>query len=224
MTATFIRSALVFVMLLAVRAWADDARQAEQPKPDKDGFYSLFDGKSLDGWKVGKNADSWSVQDGMIVVHGPGPSHLFYEGPVHNHDFKDFHLKSTLMTFPSANSGIYFHTKYQESNWPDQGFEAQVNATHSDWKKTGSLYDVVNIRDPHHQDNKFFLYEIIVKGNHVELKVDGTTVCDWTQPEGFKAPQGHSGRFLQHGTFALQGHDPGSKVYFKDIRVKPLDE
>ena len=187
MNTTLTRTAVFFLMVFGTRAWTDDARAADQPKPDKDGFFSLFDGKSLDGWKVGKNADSWSVQDGMIVVHGPGPSHLFYEGPVHNHDFKDFHLKATLMTFPNANSGIYFHTKYQESNWPDQGFEAQVNATHSDWKKTGSLYDVVNIRDPHHQDNKFFVYEIIVKGNHVELKVDGTTVCDWTQPEGFQS-------------------------------------
>lgn len=195
-----------------------------EPKPDQDGFYNLFDGKSLDGWKVGDNAKSWSVQDGMIVVHGQGPSHLFYDGPVHNHDFKDFHLKAMVMTFPHANSGIYFHTKYQESGWPDQGFEAQVNATHGDWKKTGSLYDVVNIRDPHHQDNKWFLYEIIVKGNHVELKIDGTTVCDWTQPADFKPPEGHPGRFLQTGTFALQGHDPGSKAYFKDIMVKPLEQ
>lgn len=224
MKTTLSRFIVGIVMLVGIRARSDEPRQADEPKPDKDGFYSLFDGKSLSGWKVGKNADSWSVQDGMMAVHGPGPAHIFYEGPVHNHDWKNFHLKATVMTFPNANSGIYFHTKYQESNWPDQGFEAQVNATHSDWKKTGSLYDVVNIRDPHHQDNKFFLYEIIVKGNHVELKVDGTTVCDWTQPESFKAPQGHSGRFLQHGTFALQGHDPGSKVYFKDIRVKPLDE
>jgi hypothetical protein len=224
MNTTLSRTIIGFVMLVGIRAWADEARQADEPKPDKDGFYSLFDGKSLEGWKVGKNSDSWSVQDGMMMVHGPGPAHIFYEGPIHSHDFKNFHLKATVMTFPNANSGIYFHTKYQESNWPEQGFEAQVNATHGDWKKTGSLYDVVNIRDPHHQDNKFFLYEIIVKGNHVELKVDGTTVCDWTQPAGFKPPQGHSGRFLQHGTFALQGHDPGSKVYFKDIRVKPLDD
>src|SRR5436305_15058922 len=114
-------------------------------KPDKDGFYSLFNGKNLDGWKVGKNATSWKVQDGQIVVHGQGPSHLFYEGPVHHHDFKNFHLKAHVMTFPHANSGIYFHTKYQEEGWPDQGFEAQVNATHEDWKKTGSLYDVKNI-------------------------------------------------------------------------------
>ena len=201
---------------------ADDA--SSEPKPDKDGYYSLFDGKTLDGWKVGKNAESWKAEDGMIQVHGPGPSHLFYVGPVHNHDWKNFHLKAMVMTFPHANSGIYFHTKYQESGWPDDGFEAQVNATHSDWKKTGSLYDVKDIRDPHHVDNKWFEYDIIVEGKHVVLKIDGTTVCDWTEPEGWKPPHGHPGRYLHHGTFALQGHDPGSKTYFKDIKVKPLDE
>ena len=196
----------------------------EAPRPDKDGFYSLFDGKTMDGWKIGKNADSWSVQDGMLVVHGPGPAHLFYEGPVHNHDFKNFHLKAMVMTFPHANSGIYFHTKYQESGWPDQGFEAQVNATHTDPIKTGSLYHIKDIHDPHHKDNEWFLYEIIVQGNHVQLKINGQTVTDWTQPADFKPPAAHPGRFIQHGTFALQGHDPGSKVYFKDIMVKPLDE
>ena len=195
-----------------------------QPQPDKDGFVSLFDGKDLDGWKVGNNAESWKVEDGQIVVHGPGPSHLFYVGPVHNHDWKNFDLKAEVMTFPHANSGIYFHTKYQEKGWPDQGFEAQVNCTHSDWKKTGSLYDIVDIKDPHHQDNKWFLYEIIVKGDHVTLKIDGNTVNEWTQPAGFTPPKNHPGRFLQHGTFALQGHDPKSETHFKSIVVKPLDD
>lgn len=198
------------------------AADADEPKPDADGYYSLFDGKTLDGWKVGDKANAWKAEDGMIQVNN-GPSHLFYVGPVHNHDWKDFHLKAMVMTHPHANSGIYFHTKYQEAGWPDDGFEAQVNATHSDWKKTGSLYDVKDIRDPHHVDNKWFEYDILVEGKHVVLKIDGTTVCDWTEPEGWKSPPGHKNRVLHHGTFALQGHDPGSKTYFKDIRVKPLD-
>lgn len=204
-------------------SFAAQTESDSQPKPDKDGFVSLFNGKDLDGWKVGHNAESWSVKDGEIVVHGKGPSHLFYVGPIHDHDWKDFHLKAMVMTLPHANSGIYFHTAYQEENWPDQGFECQVNCTHSDWKKTGSLYDIVNIRDPHHQDNKWFLYDIIVKGNHVVLKIDGKTVCDWTQPADFKPPSNHPGRYIQHGTFALQGHDPGSECHFKDIKVKPLE-
>jgi hypothetical protein len=204
--------------------WADETSSTVPPQADKDGYYSLFDGKTLDGWKVGKNAESWSVADGSIVCHGPGPSHIFYVGRVHNHEFKNFHLKVDIMTFPHTNSGVYFDTKFQEEGWPDQGFEAQVNATHGDWKKTGSLYDVKDIRDPHHVDNKWFLYEIIVKDLNVILKVDGQTVCDWTQPPGFKPPGGHPGRFIHPGTFALQGHDPGSKTYFKNILVKPEDD
>ncbi|HZL38475.1 MAG TPA: DUF1080 domain-containing protein [Tepidisphaeraceae bacterium] len=198
------------------------AEQPADPRPDQDGFISLFDGKDLDGWKVGDKASAWSVKDGQIVVNN-GPSHLFYDGPVHNHDWKNFDLKAEVMTHPHANSGIYFHTKYQEKSWPDQGFECQVNCTHTDWKKTGSLYDIKNLRDPHHEDNKWFLYEIIVKGDHVTLKIDGNTVNEWTQPAGFKPPASHPGRFLQHGTFALQGHDPKSETHFKSIKVKALD-
>lgn len=213
---------LALAMIATGLACAADS-DSKQPAPDKDGFVELFNGKNLDGWKIGKNAESYKVEDGHIVINGPGPAHLFYEGPVHNHDWKNFHLRAELMTFPHANSGIYFHTKFQQSGFPDQGFEAQVNATHSDWKKTGSLYDIKDIRDPHHKDNEWFVYDIIVKGNHVVLQINGKTVCDWTQPDNFVPPAGHPQRFLQHGTFALQGHDPGSKTWFRSIKVKALD-
>ena len=214
---------LVGVFALAGFLLATAPNPADEPKSDKDGFVPLFNGKDLDGWKVGDKPDSWSVKDGQIVVHGPGPSHLFYVGPVHNHDWKNFHLKAEVMTFPHANSGIYFHTTYQEKGFPDKGFECQVNCTHTDWKKTGGLYDIKDTRDPHHKDNVWFLYDIIVEGNHVTLKIDGQTVTDWTQPEGFKPPAGHPQRMIDHGTFALQGHDPKSEVHYKDISVKTLD-
>jgi len=207
-------------LLLAVTAAAEDKKEAP---PEDEGFVSLFDGKSLDNWKVGDKADAWKVEDGHIVVNN-GPSHLFYVGPVHDHDWKNFHLKVELQTFPHANSGVYFHTKYQEHSWPDDGFECQVNCTHSDWKKTGSLYDVQDIRDPHHKDNEWFTYDIIVKGDHVVLKINGDVVNDWTQPEGFKPPAGHPGRFIHHGTFALQGHDPKSQTWFRSIKVKALED
>ena len=91
-------------LLLATSAWA-----ADKPDPEQ-GWTSLFDGKTLNGWKVGKNAESFKVQDGMIVVNGQ-VAHLFYDGPVANHDFKNFDFKADIMTFPSANSGVYFHTQ-----------------------------------------------------------------------------------------------------------------
>jgi hypothetical protein len=218
--------ATVFAGAFLLSLIAADSEKPSKPDSDKEneGFVDLFDGKSLDGWKIGKNADSWKVEDGQIVVHGPGPAHLFYDGPIHNHDWKNFHLKAMVMTYPHANSGIYFHTQYQEEGWPEQGFEAQVNCTHKDWKKTGSLYDIQDIRDPHQEDNKWFLYEIIVVGKHVVLKIDHQVVCDWTEPEGFVPPKNHKGRFIHHGTIALQGHDPGSECHFKYVKIKALDE
>ncbi|MBN2314983.1 MAG: DUF1080 domain-containing protein, partial [Sedimentisphaerales bacterium] len=92
----------------------------------EDGWISLFDGKSFNGWKVHENKDTFSIRDGMIVVDGPR-GHLFYVGPVNNANFKNFELKVDVMTKPNANSGIYFHTEYQDSGWPAKGYEVQVN-------------------------------------------------------------------------------------------------
>ena len=185
------------------------------------GWISLFDGKSLDGWKANENPTTFEVRDGEIVVHGVR-SHLFYVGDVMNHDFKNFEFKADVMTKPSANSGIYFHTKYQDGGWPDAGFEVQVNNTHRDPKKTGGLYDIKDVFEVNAKDNEWFTEHITVEGKHVVVKVDGKTVVDWTQPEDFVPPKNHKLRVIDHGTFALQGHDPGSEVHYKNIMVKPL--
>src|SRR5678815_5411694 len=87
-----------------------------------DGWTSLFDGKSLDGWKVGDNASTFSVDSGMIKVNG-NTAHLFYEGKVNNHSFKNFEFKADVMTRPHSNSGIYFHTTFQQGGWPQVGYE-----------------------------------------------------------------------------------------------------
>ena len=199
------------------------AEEKAAPQPDKDGFYSLFDGKTLDGWKVGKNAETFKVEDGMICAHGE-TAHLFYEGPVANHDFKNFHLKAEVRTEPNSNSGIYFHTTYQEASWPKKGFECQVNNTFvKDPRKTGGLYGVKDVMNTSPvPDHEWFLYEILVEGNHVVIKINGKTTTDWTQPEGFEPPKGMEGRKIDHGTIALQGHDPGSKVCYRNIMIKPL--
>jgi hypothetical protein len=185
-------------------------------------WVSLFDGHSLNGWKVGENAGTFSVKDGQIIVHGP-TAHLFYEGDYKNHNFKNFELKVDVMTYPGANSGIYFHTQYQESSWPEKGFEVQVNNSHTDWKRTGSLYDVVNIKETYVKDMEWFTEYIKVDGKHVIVKINDKTVVDYTEPNDYKPAPGQKGHFLSSGTFALQGHDPNSEVHFKNIMVKVPD-
>jgi len=197
---------------------------ADKPD-DEQGFVSLFDGKSLAGWQVGKNADSFKVQDGMIVVNGP-VAHLFYTGDVNGHDFKNFIFRAEVMTFPKANSGIYFHTRYQEEGFPTLGMECQVNNSHQDWRRTGSLYNVKDIAEAPAKDNVWYTQEISVVGLHVVVKIDGKTVVDYTLPEEAKGEYQILPRmkWLPHGTFALQGHDPGSKVCYRNIRVKVLPD
>ena len=186
-----------------------------------DGWISLFDGQSLKDWKVGKNAATFKVENGMIVVNGE-TAHLFYEGDVKGHQFKNFDFKAEVMTEPGSNSGIYFHTLYQEGGWPEKGFEAQVNNSHTDWRRTGSLYGIVDVKEQLIKDNTWFTEEIIVQGKRVIIKLNDKVVVDYTEPENPQLPIDMQGRRISSGTFALQGHDPKSKVYFRNIRVKPL--
>jgi hypothetical protein len=188
-----------------------------------DQWVSLFDGKSLNGWKVGDHASSFSVENGMIKVNGE-TAHLFYHGSVHDHNFKNFEFKADVMTLPGANSGIYFHTAYQESGWPKQGYEVQINNSHTDWRRTGSLYGVDDLKEVYVKDNEWFTEYIKVVGKRVIVKLNDKVVVDYTEPDSVAQKINIGGRRISSGTFALQGHDPKSTVYFKNIMVKPLDE
>lgn len=193
------------------------AQAAEEP-----GFVSLWDGKTFEGWRASENTESWQIIDGALVCKGPR-SHLYYVGEVANHDFKNFHFKVEVMTESKSNSGIYFHTKWQEKDWPKVGYEAQVNNAGGDPQKTGSLYGVEKVAESAAKDGEWYTQEVIVKGNHVTIKVAGKTVVDYEQPENPEREPAWVGRRLSSGTFAFQAHDPQSVVHFKNPRVKVLD-
>jgi hypothetical protein len=214
-------AALLLGLAVMPRALAADAA-SEAPKPDKDGWYQLFNGKNLDGWKVSEDSpETFKVVDGEIVAHGD-VAHLFYDGPVEDHNFKNFEYECEVLTKPKANSGMYFHTKYQPKSWPTTGIEVQVNQTHGDPKKTGSLYNIKNVMDKSPaKDDEWFTQNITVKDNHVTVKVNGKVVNEWTQPADFKRDDWKDAK-LGSGTFALQGHDPESETHYRSVKVKPL--
>jgi Domain of Unknown Function (DUF1080) len=147
---------------------------------------------------------------------------MFYEGPVGNHDFKNFELKITAMTEPGSNSGIFIHTGYQAKGWPAKGYEVQVNNSQGDWRRTGSLYGVDDVKDTLVKDNVWYTYHIIVKGKNIVIKVNDKVAVNYTEPAELPADRGT--KRLSSGTFALQGHDPKSTAYFKDIKVKILKD
>ena len=202
--------AAVFTAVVSLSARAADGEA---------GFISITDGKSFAGWKMAnENKDTWKLEEGAFVARG-NRNHLYYVGD--EKPFKDFELKVEVMTGPGSNGGIYFHTQYQETGWPKAGFETQVNNTHGDWKKTGSLYDVVNVKESAAKDNTWWTQHVIVKGNQVTVRIDGKTVMEYAEPADYK-PGKDFPRKLGEGTFALQAHDPKSVVRYRNIRVKRL--
>lgn len=187
----------------------------QKPATRSKDWISLFDGKSLQGWKASENPGTFTVKDGVITVHGDR-AHLFYIGSVGNHDFRNFEFKASVMTTPGSNSGIFFHTQYQEEGWPSKGYEIQVNATHTDWRKTASIYAIQDVREAPHKDNEWFTQHVTVQGNTITIRINDKIVNQYTVPA--------EGSRLSSGTFALQGHDPQSKVFYKDISVKQLPD
>jgi hypothetical protein len=187
------------------------------------GWIPLFDGTSLNGWQASENPSTFKVDSGMIIVHGPR-AHLFYTGTLQRGDFKNFELKARLMTTPGSNSGLFFHTAYQQEGWPAKGYEVQVNQTHTDWRKTGSLYAVQDVKETYVKDNEWYTEHIIVQGKRITVKINDRTVVDYTEPDSVSQNIPLGGKRLSSGTFALQGHDPASKVYYKEVLVKPLPD
>jgi hypothetical protein len=224
--------------LTALAALAFTSAQAAD-----DGWISMFNGKDLAGWKSNEEVPGvFTVENGELKVSG-GRAHLFYVGPNGEAKFQSFELKLKVKTTPGSNSGVYFHTQYQEKGWPDKGFECQVNSTHTDPKKTGSLYGVINIlalldgqKEPEggkhikvplapSTDGEWFDYNIKVEGKHITLSVNGKVTVDFIEPEGWdpaKALKNMPGRKLSEGTIAIQGHDPKSTTYYKDIFIKQI--
>ena len=215
------RPSNVLLALAALSVLAAPARA------DEDRWLSLFDGKSLAGWKgATEGPSSFRVVDGTIACDGPR-SHLFYVGPDGQAGFEDFELSVEVRTRPGANSGVYFHTAYQEKDWPSRGFEVQVNNSqkrHGDYlemKLTGSLYGIRNLYKAVAKDDEWFTMNVLVRRPRVQVRVQGALVVDWVEPPG-PLPEGVPKlNRLGRGTFALQCHDPESQVSYRNLRVRP---
>ncbi len=171
----------------------------------EEGWKRIFDGKTLKGWKASENPESWSVEDGAIVGRGQR-SHLFYmEEECENCEFK-----ATVKINKGGNSGMYFRAQFGPG-WP-KGYEAQVNNSSKDWRRTGSLYGIVDIKEQLIPDDTWWTQHIIADGNHIVIKVNDKVVVDYVDEQN---------RYTK-GYLALQQHDPQSVVYYKDIMMKKL--
>ncbi len=193
-------------------------------------WVDLFDGHTLNGWRPSENKNSWKAVDGALTANGPR-SHLFYNGPIRAADFRNFELEVELTTQPECNSGVYFHTAYQETGFPEKGFEVQVNNTargdggYLERKKTGSLYGLRNMYKQLVPDEEPFRMSVAVRGKNVQIRLNNELLVDYVEPTPPVIPAGGERmRFLDHGTFALQCHNNGSRVSYRKVRVRALPD
>jgi len=237
-------SSFIATTVLMAIAVASPTTRAADPKDD--GWIQLFNGKDFTGWKVpnppggqfkdlketknddgkviafvgvlkdGKEVTLWQVKDGMIVGGGPA-SHIFTDV-----EADDFQYRVEMKINDKGNSGQYFRTKFGPG-FP-AGYEAQLNATHGDAIKTGSLYpdgrtklgqfkkDITVMDEAAHKPDEFFTQEVIADGERIQILVNGKQTIDFKDPN----------KTYTKGHFALQGHDPGSVMTFKKVEYKPL--
>lgn len=202
------------------------AKHTTNNDPAAVGWTELINGKDFTGWKASENTSTWSVTtDGLFQAVGKR-SHLFYEGEQLKDGFKNFELEVQVRTFWLANSGIYFHTEYQETGWPNKGIEIQVNNSHIgegdyiELKKMASLYGVRNIYKSFSKDDQWMTVKARVESNRVQVWLNGLKTVDYIQPEKTFAAV----KRLSKGTFCLQGHDSLSKMQYKSFRVRRLPE
>jgi hypothetical protein len=141
---------------------------------------------------------------------------------VMNHSFTNFHLKLDVMAKNRSNGGIYICTAFQETGFPQTGFEIQLNNSHTDRVRTGSLYHVMDVTNIPAKDDEWFPMEIMVKDKTVTTIVKGLKTIEWTQPADWTTNYDHRDRRIAPGTIAFQAHDPNSFTYYKNIRIKGL--
>jgi Domain of Unknown Function (DUF1080) len=171
-----------------------------------DDWVSLFDGKTLSGWTTADGTTGqWKVEDGAITNTGRA-SHLFSP----RGDYKNFLYRAEIKINDKGNSGMYFRT--QKGPGFPKGYEAQVNSTHGDPVKTGSLYNHVKVLEMLVPPDTWFTQEVEAVGNHIVIKVNGKTTVDYVDPKNS----------FTEGHFAFQHHDPTCKVQIRKIEVKEL--
>jgi histidinol phosphatase-like PHP family hydrolase len=195
-----------------------------------EGWETIFDGKSLAGWKTSEHPDSIKVVDGMIYCDGPR-AHLFYLGADGKAGFENFELELEVKAMPGANSGVYFHATWQDEGWPRlSGTEVQVNndqpafeKNYIENKKTGSLYGYRNLYKAMARDEEWFTLNIRVTKPRAQVRINGKLMIDYVEPSNVPVlVAGATRDMLTKGTFALQCHDEKSQVCYRNIRVRRL--
>jgi hypothetical protein len=182
---------------------------------EEDKWITLFDGETLNGWeKVGSEESKWDVIDGALTGTGTPSMLVCTKGP-----FKNFRYRTEVRINDGGNSGLYFRAS-RKPTFTD-GYEAQIDSTHKDPIRTGSLYGLLHIYKDLVKPNEWFTYELEVRDDQwrrreltrIKVMVNGDELYEYLD----------FSKAFTEGHFAFQQHDPGSVVNIRKVEVMPLE-
>ena len=187
------------------------------PRVQAEEWVSLFDGKTMSGWtKAGKNGDKskWEVVDGKIV--GSGLASMLYSPKGH---YKNFKFKAEIKISDHGNSGMYFRVPEPTGDF-SKGYEVQINSTHGDPIKSGSVYTFVHLYKQIVPPDTWFTQEVeVVDKNfrgktipHIKVSINGEVLFEFLDYT----------KAWSEGYLGFQQHDPGSRVELRKIEVMEL--
>ncbi len=209
------------------------ARTAQQQPTDSEGFTVLFNGKDLTGWQPAIN---WTVENGIIGLKDRTDRQEHNDNYLWTQEqYGDFVLDLEFKVTQGTNSGIFLRT----SDLKDPvytGIEVQVTNTVPGRRLTknsiGGLYDLVAAKANPLRPNDWNRYTITCQGSQISVELNGQLVVGanldrWT--EVGKNPDGTANKFsralkdfARTGYIGLQDH--GSPVWYRNVRVKRLDD
>ena len=202
------------------------------PAPAAEGWLELFNGKDLTGWKANADPGAFTIVDGTLKAHATHPKnrgHLFYTGTHADglETFTNFELEAVVRGEPDSNSGIFFHTDMETRDGVlhlKNGYEVQLNSSAKEKRKTGSLYDVVDLTASPIDDTQWFTVRIRVEAKRIQVWLNDARVVEYAEPENVERSPQRVGRVIraEGGAIALQAHDDRSTFYFKSIRIRRL--
>ncbi|MFB3788764.1 MAG: DUF1080 domain-containing protein [bacterium] len=198
--------------------------------PDADGFVSLFDGKTFNGWEG--NAEVWRIENSCLAGGGRSKSIPESEYLCTRIEFADFELRLQFKAVPTqddeANGGIQIRSRRLPESKQVTGYQADLGVFKNfpPGKFWGCLFD--NARrdrilagDP--AANEKYVkkgdwndYVIRGEGRRVQLWLNGQPTADYTEPDE---------ALPQIGIIGLQCHSgPPQEMWYRNIRIKEIPE
>ncbi|HEY7182873.1 MAG TPA: DUF1080 domain-containing protein [Blastocatellia bacterium] len=214
----------VCLLMFTFDARAQDAK----PKSDEKGFSALFDGKSLNGWKLMRgHGPGYVVKDGSLVCPADGGGNLFTEK-----EYSNFVFRFEFKTEPGGNNGVGIRAPFEgdaayvgmEIQILDDGHEKYKGKIRSE-QHHGSIYDVIPARTgflkPAGEWNE---EEIMAKGSRIRVTLNGVIIldADLNDVREEATLKKHPGLKNKSGHIGFLGH--GSLLEFRNIRIKALPQ